>query len=259
MRTCQLNSKMKNFTRLILFISMAISLMASSSAYADTSNPSSIGGIDISMASPVKGSPNAPVTIIEFGDYQCPHCDAWFKNEEPVIQSSYIDTDKAKLYFVDIPYLGPDSALAAQATYCAADQGKYWQYHDTLYTNQGGVQSGWASSGSLKQFASTLGLDTTAFNTCLDSGKYADRVSHNKDVATSAGVQGTPTFLIVGPNGTTNKIEGGQPASVFSTVIDSMYTQTIPEFGPVAAIVLAIAISSIVVISIKNTRLISQH
>jgi protein-disulfide isomerase len=244
---------MKNFTRLLPFIFMAVSLTILSSAYADAnSNPSSIGGVDISMASPIEGSLNAPVTIIEFGDYQCPHCDAWFKNEEPSIQSSYIDTGKAKLYFVDIPYLGPDSDLAAQATYCAADQGKYWQYHDILYANQGGVQSGWASSSPLKQFASTLGLDTATFNTCLDSGKYTDRVSHNKDVAISAGVQGTPTFFIVGPNGTVNKIEGGQPASVFSTVIDAIYPQNTPEFGPVAAIVLVIAVTSMVMLTAKT-------
>ncbi|MGI0046099.1 MAG: thioredoxin domain-containing protein [Nitrosotalea sp.] len=244
---------MKNFTKFILFVSVSILAVSLSSAYADTgNNPSPIGGIDISMASPVEGSPNAPITMIEFGDYQCPHCDAWFKNSEPTIKSNYIDTNKVKLYFVDIPYLGPDSAIAAQATYCAADQGKYWEYHDVLYTNQGPVQSGWASSGSLKQFASSLGLDTTKFNSCLDSGKYSDRVSHNKDVATSAGVQGTPTFFIVGVKGTVNKIEGDQPMEIFSKTIDSMYVQAVPEFGPVAALVLAIAVSSIVIMSAKN-------
>jgi len=244
---------MKNFTKFVLFISVSISFVVSSiSAYADTSsNLSSIGSVDISMASPVEGSPNAPITMIEFGDYQCPHCDAWFKNTDPTIKSNYIDTNKVKLYFVDIPYLGPDSAVAAEATYCASDQGKYWEYHDMLYTNQGPVQSGWAGSDSLKQFASNLGLDTAKFNTCLDSGKYSDRVSHNKDVATSAGVQGTPTFFIVSSNGTVNKIEGDQPTTVYSNMIDSMYTQPTPEFGPVVTVVLVIGIASIIGISSK--------
>jgi predicted secreted protein with PEFG-CTERM motif len=212
------------------------------------------GTIDVSMASPVLGSSIAPVTIIEFGDYQCPKCDAWFKNEEPTIKTNYIDTNKAKLYFVDFPFLGPDSAIAAQAAYCAGDQGKFWEYHDYLYTNQQGVQSGWASANNLKSIAGTLGLDTSSFNSCLDSGKYADRVSHNKDIGMSKGVQGTPAFFIVGSTGTMQEIMGPQPASAFSTVIDQMSAQATPEFGPLTALVLIVAVLSIIGISAK-TRL----
>ncbi len=212
------------------------------------------GSIDVSMASPVLGSSSAPVTIVEFGDYQCPKCDAWFKNEEPTIKANYIDTNKAKLYFVDFPFLGPDSTVAAQAAYCAGDQGKYWEYHDYLYTNQQGVQSGWASASNLKSIAGTLGLDTSQFNSCLDSGKYADRVSHNKNIGTSQGVQGTPTFFVLGSTGTMQEVVGPQPASAFSTFIDQMSTQATPEFGSVAALILIIAIVSIIGISTK-TRL----
>ena len=208
--------------------------------------------IDLSMASPVEGSSSAPVTIVEFGDYQCPKCDAWFKNEEPTIKTNYIDTNKAKLYFVDFPFLGPDSTVAAQAVYCAGDQGKYWQYHDYLYANQQGVQSGWASATNLKSYAGTLGLDTTQFGSCLDSGKYASQVSHNKQVGAAAGVQGTPAFFIIGPTGKSQEIVGPQPAATFSTVIDPMITQATPEFGPIAALVLAIAIISIIAVSAKT-------
>jgi predicted secreted protein with PEFG-CTERM motif len=214
----------------------------------------SSGSIDVSMASPVLGSSSAPITIVEFGDYQCPKCDAWFKNEEPTIKTDYIYTNKAKLYFVDFPFLGPDSTVAAQAAYCAGDQGKYWEYHDYLYTNQQGVQSGWASASNLKPIAATLGLNTAQFNTCLDSAKYADRVSHNKDIGTSKGIQGTPAFFIVGSTGTMQEIMGPQPASAFSSVIDQMSAQATPEFGPVAALILIIAIVSIIGISTK-TRL----
>ena len=210
------------------------------------------GSIDLSMASPVRGSVSAPVTIVEFGDYQCPKCDAWFKNEEPTIKTNYIDTNKAKLYFVDFPFLGSDSPVAAQAAYCAGDQGKYWEYHDYLYTNQQGIQSGWASASNLKSYAGTLGLDTTQFNSCLDSGKYADKVSHNKDVGSSKGVQGTPAFFIIGSTGAMTEIMGPQPAAAFSTAIDQMSTQATPEFGPIAALVLAIAITSIIAVSTKT-------
>ncbi|MDE2588352.1 MAG: DsbA family protein, partial [Patescibacteria group bacterium] len=120
-----------------------------------------------------------------------------------------------------------------------------------LYQNQGGIQTGWASTSNLKSYASSLGLDTNQFNACLDSGKYSDRVTHNREVGLSKGVQGTPTFFIIGPSGTMQEITGPQPASVFSSVIDQMSTQATPEFGPATALVLVIAISTIVIVSAK--------
>jgi protein-disulfide isomerase len=184
----------------------------------------SIGGIDLSMAAPILGSEDAAVTIIEFGDFQCPKCYQWFLNEKPTIKSNYIETGKAKLYFMDFTFLGPDSESAAQASYCADDQGKYWVYHETLYKNQKGVQDGWANVDSLKQFAASLGLDMNEFNSCLDSNKYARKVLHNRDVGSSHGVEGTPTFFIVDPDGNTVKIVGPQPAFVFVKVINEMLT-----------------------------------
>jgi len=212
------------------------------------------GKIDLSMSSPVLGS-SAKVTIVEFGDYQCPECDQWFKNEEPTIKANYIDTNKAMLYFLDFPWAGADSISAAEASYCAGDQGKYWEYHDYLYQNQGAIQSGWASSSNLKADAATLGLDVNQFNSCLDSGKYADRVSHNKAVGTSLGIQGTPAFFIIGTNGTTQEIVGAQPASVFSSVIDQFSANAVPEFGSLAAIVLVIAVVSTIAVSKTTLKL----
>ena len=148
-----------------------------------------IGGIDLSMAAPVEGQDDAPITIIEFGDYQCPNCKKWFQLEKPSITSDYILPGIAKLYFVDFALAGDDSFTAAEASYCADDQGKYYEYHSTLYDNQAGIQDGWASSDALKQFAIELGLDSEMFDECLDSGKYSDRVSYNTQVATSNDVE----------------------------------------------------------------------
>ena len=181
-----------------------------------------IGDIDVTMSPPIEGSYDATVTIVEFGDFQCPKCDQWFQNEKPTIESDYIDTGKANLYFVDFPFLGEDSDTAANASYCADEQGKYWEYHSTLYNNQGGINEGWASTSALKQFAADVGLDTMKFNTCLDSGKYADRIAYNKQVGMSHGVEGTPVFFIVGSDGTTERIDGPQPSAVFADVIGSM-------------------------------------
>jgi protein-disulfide isomerase len=180
-----------------------------------------IGGIDLSQASPVLGSSNAKITIIEFGDYQCPKCNQWFKSEGPKLKSQYISTNKANLYFVDFAWLGSDSELAAQATHCADEQGKFWQYHDALYTNQGGIQSGWANASALKKFAKSIGLDTTKFDQCLESGRHKPHVEFNTSLGEDNGVTATPVFFIVG-NGKVEKITGPQPVSAFTSVIEKM-------------------------------------
>jgi len=183
----------------------------------------SVGNIDVTMSPPIEGSENASITIIEFGDFQCPKCDQWFQNEKPTIKQDYIDTGKANLYFVDFTFLGDDSMTAANASYCAEEQGKYWEFHSHLYNNQGGINEGWASSTNLKLFASDVGLDVVAFDECLDSGKYDDRVAYNTSVGISNGVEGTPAFFIVdNSDGTTERIDGPQPSDIFAGVIDGI-------------------------------------
>ena len=180
------------------------------------------GTINTAMGSPLLGSPSAPVTIIEFGDYQCPSCKKWFLVTKPVIIENLIDTGKANLIFVDIAFLGKDSLPAAEATYCAEDQGKYWEYHGFLYSNQVGVDTGWANSDNLKGYAYNLGLDVDLFESCLDSGKYEKRVRFNTDEAVRNVVASTPTFIIVSSNGEQQTIVGAQPYTVFEKVIESM-------------------------------------
>ncbi len=179
------------------------------------------GTISTAMGSPILGDPSAPITIVEFGDYQCEQCYAWFHETKPAIVQNYIDTGKANLVFVDLAFLGRDSPKAAQASYCAEDQGMYWEYHDILYNSQESVDSGWANSERLKAFAFSLDLDMTLFESCLDSEKYSKRVQYNIQQARNNGVKGTPGFFIVGPN-EQQKIGGAQPFSVFKNILDSM-------------------------------------
>lgn len=180
------------------------------------------GTVDTSMGSPIQGNINAPITIIEFGDYQCPQCDRWFKEVRPSIEDSYIKTGKANLVFIDLAFFGPDSTKAAEATYCAGDQGKYWDYHNMLYSSQESVNSGWASSDNLKTFASKIGLNMDLFGTCLDVDSYKKRVEHNVQVAKDNGADGTPTFIIVNTNGVQQEIKGAQPFAAFKQTIDGM-------------------------------------
>ncbi len=182
----------------------------------------SIGGIDLSMAVFVDGEADAPVTIIEFGDYQCPKCKQWFQEQKPIIYSDYILTGIAKFYFIDSAWLGDDSITAAEAAYCANDQGKFKEYHSILYNSQADIQDGWANSNSLKQFAVDIGLDSEIFNECLDSGKYSSRVSYNTNIAISNKVTGTPHFFIVGSDGSVKQITGPQPSIIFDATINSL-------------------------------------
>ena len=175
----------------------------------------------IDTESPVQGSSDAGITIVEFGDYQCPKCKAWFTDTKPLISENYIQTGKANLIFVDIAFIGSDSKNAAQASYCAEDQGMYWQYHDTLYTSQSGPNSGWASIENLKAFASDLGLDTNLFNECLNSNKYLERVEANTAASYANDVTSTPSFLIISSNGQ-ESVAGAQPYSTFESIFDAL-------------------------------------
>ncbi len=179
------------------------------------------GTISTAMGSPILGDPSAPITIVEFGDYQCEQCYAWFHETKPAIVQDYIDTGKVNLVFVDLAFLGKDSIPASMATYCAEDQRMYWEYHDLLYNSQESVDGGWANSERLKAFASSLDLDMELFESCLDNEKYSKRVQYNIQQAKDNGVRGTPGFFIVGPDGQ-QKIGGAQPFSVFKQILDSM-------------------------------------
>ena len=180
------------------------------------------GSVSTALGSPVLGDPGAPVTIVEFGDYQCHQCYNWFHNSKPAIGEKYIETGRASLVFVDMAFLGRDSPVAAQASYCAEDQGMYWEYHGMLYGMQEPkIDGGWAAAERLKAFAFALGLDQEEFDSCLDSSKHERRVMSNVAEARKAGVTGTPTFVIVGPGGE-QKIVGAQPYPVFERAIESV-------------------------------------
>ena len=179
--------------------------------------------LEFENGSPILGSESAPVTIIEFGDYQCEACYYWFHNTRATLIDNYIETGKAKLIFVDLPFLGRHSPIAAEASYCAEDQGKYWEYHTMLYTFQDGPpDSGWADRDRLNSFAFSLDMNMDEFNDCIDSSKYAKRVKANYDEAVKNGVQQTPTFIIISQDGMKEKFAGAQPYSVFAATIEPM-------------------------------------
>lgn len=171
--------------------------------------------------SPMLGDPNARITIVEFGDYQCTYCHAFHQNTKDQIIQEYVDAGKVNFIFRDFPLNGPDSVLAAQATYCANDQGKFWQYHDELYNNWGGERTGWVNQRSLDKFANDIGLDLNEFGKCLSDKKYESKVLDNQKYGEGIDVDATPTFIIFTDKKIT-KIVGAQPFSVFQQVLDNI-------------------------------------
>ena len=172
---------------------------------------------------PVLGSQNAPVTIVEVGDYQCHMCKKWFEETRPLIIENYINTGKVNLVFIDMPFLGHDSIPASEATYCANDQGKYWEYHAMLFRFQQEIDDGWADANRLQAFALNLDLDMEQFDKCMTTDDYYSKVNYNKQKAvTDFGANSTPTFMIVNTSGDSQRIVGAHPYSTFVEIIESM-------------------------------------
>jgi len=176
----------------------------------------------IENGSPIIGNPSAPITILEWGDYQCTFCFRFHETNLKIIEEEYIDTGKVNLVFKDFPLNGPDSILAAEASYCASDQGKYWEYHDQLYTNWAGEQTGWISRESLNIFAQFIELDLSQFNQCLDEGKYNQKVLELEQFGREIGVDATPSFFVFNDEKII-KIRGNQPLEVFEKAIEELY------------------------------------
>lgn len=176
----------------------------------------------IRSGAPLLGKPSAPITIVEFGDFQCEFCDRFAKQTEPKINLTYVQTGKVNIIFKNFVTHGPDSLTAAMAAQCTKDQGKFWNFYQLLYNNQGPENSGWANAENLKKLVSQVsGLDKQKFNSCLDSAKYKSYVDRDNALAISSGFQGTPTFVIVKADGSkAERLLGAYPFPSFQAIID---------------------------------------
>ena len=169
---------------------------------------------------------------MEFGDYQCPFCAAFNNETKNNLTTNYIDKGIAKFIFKDLVIndLPQDklSTLAAEASYCAAEQNKYWPYHDEVYKNYQGENTGWITKESLIGFANNVGVNNIEqFSSCLDSHKYNQVVVKNDQLGKGMGVPSTPTYFFLKQNSTkVAAIQGFQPFSVFQNVIDQLLYNT---------------------------------
>jgi protein-disulfide isomerase len=171
------------------------------------------------------GDPNATITLVEFADYRCPFCEKFHKESFDKIVTNYIDTGKVKYLFKDFvvndrgEYKG--SAQASVATYCAAEQDKYWEFSKEIYKNFKPEPQHWITLESLTQFANNVQIvDVEKFKSCVESNKYQDLVQQNKLLATSLGLTGTPSFAILKGD----KIQSIVPGAIPYEVFDSTFT-----------------------------------
>jgi protein-disulfide isomerase len=177
-------------------------------------------GVFTANGSPYLGDENAPITLIEFGDYQCFFCNKFFHETEQGILENYVNTGKVKIIFKDYTIIGPDSITAAHGAHCASDQGKFWEFHDTLYNNWGGENNGWASSDNVHGFAQNLNLDMEEFSECMQNKIHQSKIILSGQDAQTLGLTGTPAFFVIGIDNKVTKIPGAQPYEVFQKIFD---------------------------------------
>jgi len=176
------------------------------------------------------GTNKSKITLLEFGDYQCQYCARFHRETKDQIVNNFVNTGMINFMFKDFVINDRPSdklsTLAAIGSYCAAEQGKYWPYHDEVYTNSKGENTDWVSKNSLTQFAVYAGVtDVNKFSACLDSKKYENLVVTNDNLARSIGLTSTPSFILIAEGETPLKIEGAQPYSVFEGAIKQVLAQ----------------------------------
>jgi protein-disulfide isomerase len=191
--------------------------------------PVPAGAISLSIeGAPSRGENTAPVTMVEFTDYQCPFCGRHATQVLPTIISDYVNTGRVKYVLRDFPLQShPDAPKAAEAAYCAGDQGKYWEMHDLIFADQHNL-----AISDLWARARSLGLDPLRFASCLASGKFTAQVAKSLADAQSAGVEAAPTFFLApsNPGGTTlktaTKLTGALPFASYKIALDILLPGT---------------------------------
>jgi len=169
---------------------------------------------------PYKGLQDAPLQLVEYSDFLCGHCGN-FADTIETLSPDYIETGKLQVIFRNYAFLAPESIEAAQAAECALDQGadKFWIYHDLLFANRGKGLAAYSKS-RLKAYAQDIGLDTKAFNECLDSGAKLEEIQADKSEGENQGVEATPTWFI-----NDQMVQGGKPESELRQMFDDLLSQ----------------------------------
>jgi len=192
------------------------------SDFEKSSNDSSIlNKENLIQGATMLGNPNAEITIVEFGDYQCTFCYKFHDETMDKINQKYIKTANVNFIYKDFPLNGEQSILASEASYCAQKQNKFWEYHDMLYNNWGGENTGWITENVLHGFARDVGLNLDEFSQCLENSEYRQKVLDNEQFAREIGINATPSFLIFNDS-ELYRIIGAQPFDRFEQAFQEL-------------------------------------
>jgi protein-disulfide isomerase len=172
---------------------------------------------------PSKGRPDAPVTIVEFSDFQCSFCKIFWRDRLPRIDEKYIQPGKVRFVYRHLALLGPPSVQAAVAAECAHEQDKFWPYHDRLFSVSGAFA---LSKGSLGRYADELKLDRARFDACLEADRARQKIEQETTIGRMIGMTGTPAFLI-----NRGRLIGAQPYEVFEEILDRMLQEQKTDRG----------------------------
>ena len=191
---------------------------AAASSAAPTGTPPATG------IGPSEGKSSAPITLVEFTDFQCPFCGRHYTQTYAQIKKNYVDTGKVKYELRNFPLtsIHPNAMIGAEAATCAEKQGKFWEMHDQLFGNQQTWSTEKDPTATLEGYAKQLGLNTADFNKCLTGHETDAEIQKDMTDGNSAGITGTPGFWVIGPNGKTQQIKGAYPYTTFQTAFDGM-------------------------------------
>ena len=173
--------------------------------------------------STILGNPNAKITIVEFGDYQCTFCYKFHNDVMKKINEKYIKSGDVNFVYKDFPLNGNLSVLASEASYCAQQQDRFWAYHDILYDNWGGENTGWITQEVLTNFALKTELNLEKFNLCMKNSEFQQKVLNNEQFAKEINIDATPSFLIFNDN-EVYRIIGAQSFEKFELVFHELKT-----------------------------------
>ena len=209
------------FLAIPIIIGMLIGIGLVSNLEQDSGNSSVLTKENLIEGSIIMGNPNAKITIVEFGDYQCTFCYKFHDETMKRINEKYIKTENVNFIYKDFPLNGKQSILASEASYCAEKQGKFWEYHNTLYNNWGGENTGWITENVLLGFAKDVRLNLDDFSQCLENSEFRQKVLDNEQFGKNIGINATPSFLIFN-NDEVYRIIGAQPFEKFEQAFQKL-------------------------------------
>ena len=209
------------FLAIPIIIGIIIGVGLVSNLEQNTHNQSVLTKENLIKGSVLMGSPNAKITIVEFGDYQCTFCYKFHDETMKKITDEYIKTNNVNFIYKDFPLNGKQSILASEAVYCAQKQNKFWEYHNTLYNNWGGENTGWITENVLLGFARDLEMNLDDFSQCLGNSEFRQKVLDNEQFGREIGINATPSFLIFNDN-EIYRIIGAQPFEKFEQAFQKL-------------------------------------